>query len=272
MKITLIEPRGFCFGVCRALKMLDDLLPEHPYVLHEIVHNKQIVGDYQQKGVCFVENLDQVPPKAHLVLSAHGVTKEIEKKARQNFTVTDTTCPFVKKNHRWVQELEAKGIPVILIGKASHAEIIGLLGQLKQKAFIISNEKDVDALPNFDCVGVATQTTLSVDDTQQIVLALQKKYKNILFQNGVCMATQERQKAVKQAALTNQLIIVVGDKKSSNANRLVEVAKSAGADSVLVETVEDLKNMSFPDTIAITAAASAPERIVAEILDFLKRY
>ena len=272
MKITLIEPRGFCFGVCRALKMLDALLPEHPYVLHEIVHNKQIIRDYQQKGVCFVENMDQVPPHAHLVLSAHGVGSQTEKVAREKFVVTDTTCPFVKKNHLWIRALEAKNIPIILIGKPNHSEIVGMLGQLKQKAFVISDKKEVAALPDFEKVGIATQTTLSMDDTEQIVLALRQKYKNILFQNGVCMATQERQTAVKEATKTHRLIIVVGDKKSSNANRLVEVARSAGADSVLVETVDDLKNMSFPNTVAITAAASAPEEIVQEIVDYLKSF
>lgn len=270
MKVTLIEPRGFCFGVCRALKMLNELVPKHPYVLHEIVHNKQIIHDYEQKGVVFVESLNDVPKGADLLLSAHGVGKDVEQTAKERFVVTDTTCPFVKKNHLWIQKLEAKSIPVVLIGKPDHAETIGMLGQLKQKAFVVSCVKDVDLLPDFKSVGVATQTTLSVDDTEQILSALQQKYKNILFQNGVCMATQERQKAVKQAALNHKLIIVVGDKKSSNANRLVEVAKNAGADSVLVETVEDLKKMSFPDTVAITAAASAPERIVAEIFDFLK--
>lgn len=271
MKITLIEPRGFCFGVCRALKMLDDLVPNYPYVLHEIVHNKKIIHDYQQKGVCFIEDLNEVPSGSHLVLSAHGVGKEIQKKAEEKFIVTDTTCPFVKKNHIWIQKLEEKGIPVILIGKPNHAEVIGMLGQLKNKAFVISSIDDVNALPDFDSVGVATQTTLSVDDTEQIVSALRKKFKNILFQSGVCMATQERQKAVKQAAQTHQMIIVVGDKKSSNANRLVEVAKSAGSDSILVEDVKDLENIPLPDTIAITAAASAPEQIVKEILAFLRK-
>lgn len=270
MKVKLIEPRGFCFGVCRALKMLDELTPKHPYVLHEIVHNKQILRNYKQKGVVFVENLDDVPVESHLVLSAHGVGKKIEETAKEKFIVTDTTCPFVKKNHLWIQKLESKGIPVILIGKTGHAEVVGMLGQLKQKAFVVSNIEEVNSLPDFETIGVATQTTLSVDDTEQIISALHKKFKKILFQNGVCMATQERQKAVKEAALTHKLIIVVGDKKSSNANRLVEVAKSAGADSILVETVEDLKKMSFPDTVAITAAASAPEQIVAEIFDFLK--
>ena len=271
MKITLIEPRGFCFGVCRALKMLDDLLDKNPYVLDEIVHNKQIIKDYQQKGVCFVKSLTEVPKGANVVLSAHGVSKEIETKAKADFIVTDTTCPFVKKNHIWIQNLEKNGVPIVLIGKANHAEIVGMLGQIKEKAFLISDIKDVDALTDFKIIGVATQTTLSADDTKQIVEALKQKFETVLFQNGVCMATQERQKAVQEAAKTNRLILVVGDKKSSNANRLVEVAKSAGADSVLVETVEDLKKMSFPDTVAITAAASAPEWIVAEIVDFLKK-
>lgn len=271
MKITLIEPRGFCFGVCRALKMLDELVPLKPCVLHEIVHNKQIIDYYKNKGVSFVDDLSDVPDGAQLVLSAHGVSKQIEDLARSKFVVTDTTCPFVKKNHIWIHQLEEKNIPVIIIGKPNHAEVIGMMGQTTKPAFIVSDTKDVENLPDFEKVGVATQTTLSVDDTEKITSALHQKFKTVLFQNGICKATQERQKAVREAAKTHKMILVVGDKKSSNANRLVEVAKDAGVDSFLIESVQDLKNLSFPDTVAITAAASAPEQIVKEIADFLEK-
>ena len=274
MKVTLIEPRGFCFGVCRALKMLDDLSGKKPIVLHEIVHNKKIIQDYEAKGVRFVENLDNVADGENVVLSAHGVGFEIEKNARKRFNVTDTTCPFVIRIHQWVEKLESDNIPIVLIGKVGHAEIAGTLGRLKnpQNAFIISNLEQVNTLPDFPCIGVAMQTTLSVDDTKQIVQALMKKFTKVLLQNGICQATTERQNAVKEACKTHQMILVVGDEKSSNAKRLVEVAKANGAQSLLIEKTQDLDGISLPDSIAITAAASAPESLVLEIYQRLKMY
>ena len=274
MKITLIEPRGFCFGVCRALKMLDDLSDKKPVVLHEIVHNKKIIQDYEAKGVRFVENLDDVADGENIVLSAHGVGFEVEKTARKRFNVTDTTCPFVIRIHQWVEKLESDNIPIVLIGKVGHAETIGTLGRLKnpKKAFVISKAEDVDNLPDMEAAGVAMQTTLSVDDTKQIVQALKNKFKTVYLQNGICQATTERQNAVKEACKTHQMILVVGDEKSSNAKRLVEVAKANGAQSLLIEKTQDLDGVSLPDSIAITSAASAPESLVLEIYQRLKMY
>jgi 4-hydroxy-3-methylbut-2-enyl diphosphate reductase len=274
MKITLIEPRGFCFGVCRALEMLNALLDQHPIVLHEIVHNKKIIQDYEAKGVRFVENLDDVADGENIVLSAHGVGEETEKNARQRFNVTDTTCPFVSKIHRWVQKLESDNIPIVLIGKPGHAEMLGTLGRIKnpQNVFIVSKTEDVDNLPDMEAVGVAMQTTLSVDDTKQIVQALKNKFKTVYLQNGICQATTERQNAVKEACKTHQMILVVGDEKSSNAKRLVEVAKANGAQSLLIEKTQDLDGVFLPNSIAITSAASAPESLVLEIYQRLKMY
>ena len=185
MKITLIEPRGFCFGVCRALKMLDSVLSEKPYVLHKIIHNKQIINQYKEKGVIFVDDLKDVPKGASLILPAHGVSKKIDENARENFVVTDTTCPFVKKNHLWVQQLEKQGLPIILIGKSNHAEIIGILGQLNnpKRAFVVSCVKDIEPLPFFPKVGVAMQTTFSSDDERLILEELHKKYPQVVFQS-----------------------------------------------------------------------------------------
>ena len=274
MKITLIEPRGFCFGVCRALEMLDSVLSQKPYVLHDIIHNKQVVNRYKEKGVTFVDDLDDVPKGAHLVLSAHGVSRKIEAAAKKDFVVIDTTCPFVRKNHLWVQRLEAQNIPIILIGKSNHIEVVGTLGQLQnpKNAFVVSCVKDVDFLPVFSEVGAVIQTTFCFDTARQVIQALHKKYEKVFFQKGICNTSEERQAAVRVAAKTHQMILVVGDKSSSNARRLVDVAKNAGADSILVETPDDLKNVRFPDRVAITSAASAPEEIVEQVLSFLKQY
>ena len=271
MKVSLIEPRGFCFGVCRALKMLDAQLDKKPVVLHEIVHNKKIIQDYENKGVRFVENLDDIEDGTNVVLSAHGVGQRTEKIAKEKFNVTDTTCPFVMRIHRWVEKLESDNIPIVLIGKARHAEFIGTLGRLKnlQNVFIVSTIKDVDRLPNMPCIGVAMQTTLGVDDTEQIILALKAKFKTVYLQNGICQATTERQNAVKEACKTHEMILVVGDTKSSNAKRLVEVAKASGVKSLLVETLTDVENIKFPASVAITAAASAPESLVQAVYHYL---
>ena len=271
MKVALINPRGFCFGVRRALEMMDDIKNQNAYVLHEIVHNKNVMEGYVKKGFRFTESVSDIPAGSHVVISAHGIGQNIEDELKKNFVVSDTTCPFVKKIHYWVRQLAQKQIPIILIGKKNHAEVIGIKGQIEkyQNIFIVSNTDDIGLLPDFDSVGVATQTTLSLDDVREIVNRIKKKYKTVFFQNGVCQATQERQEAVKNAAREYEMIVVVGDEKSSNAHRLVEVARTNGSDSILVETVSDLKKYTFPKSVAITAAASAPESVVQEVYHYL---
>ena len=275
MKITLIEPRGFCFGVCRALDLLDSVLDKQPIVLHEIVHNKQVVDGYKQKGVRFVECLDGIPESSCVVLSAHGGADSIRTLAQQKYQVIDTTCPFVLKNHLWVKKLEAQGVPIVLIGKKMHPEIQGTLGQLKNlnNVFVVSNVQEIEQLPDMPIIGVAMQTTLGVLDTAEMMNVLKNKYEKILFQNGICQATSERQQAVLNAVKTHRFILVVGDIKSSNANRLVDVAKQAGAKSFLIESITDIEKINFSDSVAIMAAASAPESLVQEIYHYLmKKY
>ena len=219
MKITLVEPRGFCTGVCRSLKMLDQINTRPAYVLHEIVHNDTVVKSYEQKGFIFVEDLSAIPNGSTVVFSAHGVSKETKRKAKaKNLNVVDTTCPFVQKVHNWVQQLENEGRTILLIGKKHHVEVLGSIGQLKnpQNAYIISNQTDIDALPNFDKVGIATQTTLSQDDTKQLIALLQQKYSDCVLQSGICRATTERQDALKSVCQPGDTVLVVGDKKSSN--------------------------------------------------------
>lgn len=270
IKTDLISPRGFCFGVERALKLLDEALAQanSVYVLHEIVHNTVLVNRYRQKGVRFVENLNDVPDGACLVFSAHGVSKQIKDSAeRKGCCCVDTTCPFVLRIHQWVMRLEKENCPIVLIGKKAHAETLGTLGQLTHpdKAFVVEDETEVDTLPPADKVGVAVQTTFNADKAKKIQEKIVQKYKTVLFQKGICSATQERQDAVKEACKTHETILVVGDQKSSNAKRLVEVAKEAGKEAFLIETPEDLKGLKLIEPVGLTAASSASEDVVATV-------
>ena len=273
MKITLIEPRGFCFGVCRALEMLDKIQQRPVYVLHEIVHNQAVVFKYKQRGFIFVDDLSFVPKGSTLVFSAHGVSKKIEEEARKkNLNIIDTTCPFVKRVHNWVIQLEQDHRTIILIGKKNHAEIIGTAGQVKDtnKIFIVSNQEDVVQLPEFDKVGITTQTTLSQDETKNIIETIKQKYNNCLLQSGICQATTQRQKALKQACQNNDTILVIGDKKSSNCMRLIEIARQNNRQVHLIEKASDVNDLKLQGNIAITAAASAPEEIVQETFSLLQ--
>ncbi|MGN1091209.1 MAG: 4-hydroxy-3-methylbut-2-enyl diphosphate reductase [Alphaproteobacteria bacterium] len=273
MKITLIEPRGFCFGVCRALEMLDKIQQRPVYVLHEIVHNQAVVFKYKQRGFIFVDDLSFVPKGSTLVFSAHGVSKKIEEEARKkNLNIIDTTCPFVKRVHNWVIQLEQDHRTIILIGKKNHAEIIGTAGQVKDtnKIFIVSNQEDVAQLPEFDKVGITTQTTLSQDETKNIIETIKQKYNNCLLQSGICQATTQRQKALKQACQNNDTILVIGDKKSSNCMRLIEIARQNNRQVHLIEKASDINDLKLQGNIAITAAASAPEEIVQETFSLLQ--
>jgi len=270
IKTDLIFPRGFCFGVERALKLLDEALTksEPVYVLHEIVHNTVLVNGYREKGVLFVENLDEVPDGALLVFSAHGVSKEIKIRALQKkCRCIDTTCPFVTRIHQWVTRLEKEGCPIVLIGKKAHAETVGTLGQLEHpdKAFVVEDETQVDTLPPADKIGLAVQTTFNADKAKAIQEKLAQKYKTVLFQKGICVATEERQNAVKEACKTHSTILVVGDWKSSNARRLVEVAKEAGREAFLIETTADLKGLNLVEPVGLTSASSASEDMVTAV-------
>jgi len=269
-KVDLIFPRGFCFGVERALKLLDEALSASGpvYVLHEIVHNTVLVNRYRAKGARFVEGLDDVPDGSILVFSAHGVSRQIKEQAKQKkCRCIDTTCPFVMRIHQWVTHLEKEDCPVVLIGQKAHAETAGTLGQLAhpEKAFVVENEAEADALPPADKIGVAVQTTFNADKARRIQEKLAEKYPTVLFQKGICSATQERQDAVKEACKTHATILVVGDKKSSNARRLVEVAVDAGRHAFLIETPADLAGLKLTEPVGLTAASSASEDVVMTV-------
>lgn len=268
MKTILIEPRGFCFGVRRALALLEKALPQKPYVLHEIVHNKVIIDFFKEKGACFVEDLSEVPDGSTVVFSAHGVGKEIESLAAQKkLRVIDTTCPFVKKVHAHVEQLEKEGYHILLIGKKGHAEVIGTLGRLSSETSVFVIEKKEDIPQKLDKVGVAMQTTLSQDETDVLLKRIQQLYPNAILENGICFATTERQTAVKNCSCPT--VLVVGDTHSSNAKRLVEVAKTSGKKAYLIETPADLRGLNLQEPVGITAAASAPESMVQAVYQVL---
>ena len=275
MKITLIEPRGFCFGVNRALEMLDHIDTRPAYILHEIVHNQQVIDSYKQKGFIFVETLDDVPNESTVVFSGHGVAKHVVELAKaKNLKIIDTTCPFVERVHKWVQSIENEGRTIILIGKKNHAEIMGTYGQLThpEKAYLISSSEDIKNLPEtLGKIGIATQTTLSAQETNKIISLLQQKYPDCAVQSGICQATTQRQQAVKKACQTCDTILVIGDKKSSNCMQLIELARNQGAQAYLIERAQDVLNIAeLGENIGITAAASAPEQIVQDVVSLLQ--
>lgn len=284
MKILLASPRGFCAGVDRAIQIVEKALEKYGapvYVRHEIVHNKYVVDGLRQKGAVFVEELDEIPQEhaaAPVIFSAHGVPKSVpaDAKARQMFYI-DATCPLVSKVHREAEKHFAAGRQVILIGHAGHPEVEGTMGQLpKGSVLLVETLSDVEKIVVEDPQNLAycTQTTLSVDDTADIVTALQKKFPDMAspHKEDICYATTNRQAAVKEMADKCDAMLVIGAPNSSNSNRLVEVAKSYGCPkSMLVQGAQDLDWEWLQNTkiVGLTAGASAPEVLVEEVIEAL---
>ncbi|MBI3187292.1 MAG: 4-hydroxy-3-methylbut-2-enyl diphosphate reductase [Gammaproteobacteria bacterium] len=285
MQIILANPRGFCAGVDRAIEIVEraiQTLGAPIYVRHEVVHNTYVVNDLKNKGAIFVEELDEVPDHATVIFSAHGVAQAIHHEAkRRALKVFDATCPLVTKVHLEVIKHARQGDDVILIGHAGHPEVEGTMGQYDRTAggdiFLIESEKDIASLKikNPDKLAFVTQTTLSVDDTINIIRALQKKFPSIQSprKDDICYATQNRQDAVKKLSEMCDLILVVGSKNSSNSNRLKELANNQGIDSYLIDNAEHIEKKWFTNkqTIGITAGASAPEILVNGVIDFLRK-
>ncbi len=280
LKILLAAPRGFCAGVVRAIDIVERALALYGapvYVRHEIVHNKFVVDDLKAKGAIFVEELDEIPEGDHpVVFSAHGVPKSVPAaaSARHMFQL-DATCPLVTKVHMEAQRHHAEGFEIILIGHRGHPEVIGTMGQLPEGAVrLIETVEDAEALEVREPGKLAyvTQTTLSVDDTKDVIAALQKRFPAIRrpHKEDICYATTNRQAAVKQIAPQVELLIVVGAPNSSNSRRLVEVGERHGTPrSMLVQRASELDwpTLRGLSTIGITAGASAPELLVNEIID-----
>jgi 4-hydroxy-3-methylbut-2-en-1-yl diphosphate reductase len=286
LKILLCAPRGFCAGVVRAIDAVEQALKLYGapvYVRHEIVHNKYVVEDLKRKGAIFVEELSQIPPtNAPVIFSAHGVPKAVpfEAQARQFFAI-DATCPLVTKVHREAEIHHRKGKHILLIGHQGHPEVIGTMGQLPEGAVtLVETVADVAALPDYNACELAyvTQTTLSVDDTADIVAALQARFTGISgpHKQDICYATTNRQEAVKHVAPKVDAMIVVGSPNSSNSQRLREVAERAGckiARLILRESDIEWADFVGIQSLAITAGASAPEVLVEEIIDaFAERF
>ncbi|AWW73949.1 4-hydroxy-3-methylbut-2-enyl diphosphate reductase [Erythrobacter sp. KY5] len=282
LNLLIAAPRGFCAGVDRAIEIVEKALERYGapvYVRHEIVHNKYVVEGLKAKGAIFVKELDEVPTDAPVVFSAHGVPKSVPAEAeRRNMVYVDATCPLVSKVHRQAERQLEKGRHIIFIGHQGHPEVIGTMGQVEPgQMTLVENIEDVDKLP-FDSdeeLAYLTQTTLSVDDTREVIEALEWRYPNIKGPKAedICYATSNRQAAVKELARDCELVLVVGAPNSSNSLRLVEVAERLGTPGKLIQRAEEINPawLDGIDTIGLTAGASAPEVLVREVVDALAR-
>lgn len=283
VKINLANPRGFCAGVDRAIDIVDraiDFFKEPIYVKHEVVHNKTVVNDLKSKGAIFIEEISDVPDDSIVIFSAHGVSKSIEDDVKKrNLKYFDATCPLVTKVHMEVMRHGRADKDVILIGHAGHPEVEGTLGRYFSKKgtiYLVENIQDAENIHVQQTSNIAfvTQTTLSLDETAQIIDTLKSRFPEISGpkNDDICYATQNRQDAVKQLALENEIIVVVGSKNSSNSNRLKELAESCGTKAYLIDEFKDLDLNEFSSmrSIGLTAGASAPESKVQEIAFKLK--
>jgi 4-hydroxy-3-methylbut-2-enyl diphosphate reductase len=279
-EVVLAEPRGFCAGVERAIEIVERALEKFGapiYVRHEIVHNDHVVADLREKGAIFVEDLEEVPLGARVIMSAHGVALRVrEHAALRQLEVFDATCPLVTKVHVEVKKLRADGYEIVMIGHSGHPEVEGTMGQTDTGMYLVEDVQDVETLEvkTPEKIAYVSQTTLSVDDTQVIVGALQKKFPAILApkKSDICYATQNRQDAVKDMTKHVDVVLVVGSPTSSNSNRLREVAERFGVDAYLVGSAAELKPEWLKDAarVGITAGASAPEALVQGLLAAVK--
>lgn len=279
-EILLAQPRGFCAGVDRAIDIVERALVQFGapiYVRHEIVHNAYVVEDLRKKGAIFIETLEDVPTGNTVVFSAHGVSKAVQAEAvERGLTVFDATCPLVTKVHVEVAKMRREGREIIMIGHDGHPEVEGTMGQTEAGMYLVETAEDVMSLSvrNPDMLAYVTQTTLSVDDTAEIIAALKSKFPNIAEpkKGDICYATTNRQEAVKFMAPQVEVVIVVGSPNSSNSNRLREVAEKNGAFSYMVDSASqiDPQWLEGKRRIGVTAGASAPEILVNDVIDRLK--
>lgn len=286
IKLLLAEPRGFCAGVRRAINIVENALQKYGppiYVRHEIVHNKHVIEELKNKGAVFVEGIEEIPESSVVILSAHGVGLDVIKQAKEkHLTIIDATCPLVEKVHRQIQKYAAQNFEIIVIGKSSHPEIIGTLGQIPdyKRIHVINSIQEAEKIQisaNVP-VGFVTQTTLSVDDTQEIINVLKTRFPEIegLQTKDICYATTNRQNAIKKIAPLSDCVFVLGSKNSSNSKQLRDVAlKNNAPQAYLIDDVTEIdwSTVDTCHTFGISAGASAPEYLVEELIDeFKSRY
>ena len=280
VEVLLAEPRGFCAGVDRAIEIVERALGKFGapiYVRHEIVHNTYVVNDLKAKGAIFIEDLDEVPPGATLIFSAHGVSRAVQREAAaRGFQVFDATCPLVTKVHVEVAKLHKEGFEFIMIGHKGHPEVEGTMGQLEGGIHLVEDVADVARVrpAQTEKLAVVTQTTLSVDDAAEIAAAIKARFPNVREpkQQDICYATQNRQDAVKVMSSQVDVVIVVGSPTSSNSNRLAELARKLGTPSHMVDSADELQPAWFAgqQRVGLTAGASAPEILVNQVIDRIK--
>jgi 4-hydroxy-3-methylbut-2-enyl diphosphate reductase len=281
MRIILAQPRGFCAGVVRAIDIVERSLEQYGapvYVRHEIVHNKHVVDSLKAKGAVFVEALDEVPAHAVTIFSAHGVSRAVEADAdTRGLHVLNATCPLVHKVHMQGRQYAASGRVVILIGHAGHAEVDGTMGQIDGRVLLVQNARDVELLdlPDDTALAYVTQTTLSVDDTRDVIAALHRRFPSVIGPDvgDICYATQNRQSAVRELCKQVDVLLIVGAKNSSNSNRLREIGAETGIPSYLLADGKELDPawMRRAKTVGITAGASAPQSMVEDVINALRR-
>lgn len=281
-EVLLAQPRGFCAGVDRAIEIVERALQQFGapiYVRHEIVHNAYVVTDLRSKGAIFVDELAEVPSGNIVIFSAHGVAKVVEEEAKQRgLTVYDATCPLVTKVHIEVAKMRREGCEIVMIGHKGHPEVEGTMGQTEEGMYLVETVDDVNQLEVKDPHKIAyvSQTTLSVDDTSDVIAALRARFPDIAEpkKGDICYATTNRQEAVKFMAPQVDVVIVVGSKNSSNSNRLREVAEKKGVTAYMVDNATQIQPewLNGKQRIGVTAGASAPEILVNQVIDQLKAF
>jgi 4-hydroxy-3-methylbut-2-enyl diphosphate reductase len=282
LRVVLAQPRGFCAGVERAIEIVERALKKFGppiYVRHEIVHNRHVVDDLRKRGAIFVDELEQIPPGAMTVFSAHGVAKRVEElAAERDLPVIDATCPLVAKVHNEGRRYAAAGREIVLVGHAGHAEVEGTIGQISGTVYLVQTVGDVQVLEprTPDELAYITQTTLSVDDTRHIIAALKARFPAIVGPDvrDICYATQNRQQAVRDLAHAVDVILVVGSRNSSNSNRLREIGEELGKPAYLIDDASALRPEWFAGirSVGLTAGASAPEMLVQGVIDGLRQF
>lgn len=280
-KLILARPRGFCAGVVRAVDIVKICLERFGapvYVRHAIVHNKHVVRELENLGAIFVENLDEIPNGARVVLSAHGSPPSLYEEAlRKNLQVVDGVCPLVTKVHIEARKFASQGYTILLVGHSGHVEIIGTSGEAPDKTILVETVKDAEKVevPDPERVAVLTQTTLSIDDTREIIEVLQRRFPRLARppREDICYATQNRQNAVKELAKESDVVLVIGSEASSNSNRLREVAEANGVKSYLFDDLAEMRESWIKDArvVGLTAGASAPEYLVNEVVNYFKK-